>query len=141
MDSRFAMKKFPFAGWMLVSVMLVGVIAGVLLALVDIYRWGMHPVRLSAGIAISLLCFVCLIGIRKRKVFAKYLAIGCMILSAIVLVGFSLFILVVGQQEPDLMALARNGLLVSLFLFILVILFLFSRSLKLFFGNTGENDE
>jgi len=103
--------------------------------MLDIYSWGIYPVRLSAGIGISLMCLVCLAGIYKRKVIAKLLAIAVMIISATVITGVSLFLLVVSQREPDILELVRNGLIASLFLFTFSVIFILSKKLKKYFNH------
>ncbi|NNG01445.1 MAG: hypothetical protein HKM93_18800 [Desulfobacteraceae bacterium] len=123
-------------------ILLSGVLSGLKLIILDVYSWGIHPVRLSAGIGISIICAVCLIGIYKRKVFAKFVAIAAMIISAVVIAVVTLFFLLVGQQEPDIMELVRYGLFLSFFLFTFSLIFTLSRKLKKYFSHEKyENDD
>lgn len=127
------MKKAPFTIWMLFLIVSAGVVLGGGLVFLDIFNWGAHLVRSSAGMGLSLICSLCLIGIYKRQKVAKFAAIAIMIIVAMVLTGLSLFLLAVGQQEPEVMVLVRNGLIVSLFLIVCSVVFLMSKKMKKYF--------
>ena len=129
------MKDLPHVGWLLVFTLALLALSGLVLIFL---AWSAKTEALTLGLIVTCLNGVCLIGVSRRMRFARYLAVIVVILTAAGLTAASIFLVVVGQQEQDVMGMARTGLLTSLLLVGFALVVFFSRNLRNYFAEDIE---